>query len=186
MNFKFALLTAFCLGTILESTAQTSDAEADAIVNLLGVQKKEAISKLVPVTGKDSIAFWKIYDEYRQLNKPNAKARIGLYEKTAQSYRNMTPAIADSLAGKYFANRMDQEKTLEVYYKKIKDATNAVTAFEFYQAEVYLLTQLRAQIMQQVPHLWTSSVIYQKELAITIVKSCTKLFLRDNFKSYHS
>jgi len=151
MNLKFAFLTAFCLGTIFEAAAQTSDEEADAIVNLLGVQKKEAVSKLVPVTGKDSISFWKIYDEYQKLNKSNAKARISLYEKTARAYGNMTPVVADSLAVKYFANRMEQEKTLEVYYKKIKDATNAVTAFEFYQAEVYLLTQLRAQIMQQVP-----------------------------------
>ncbi len=63
----------------------------------------------------------------------------------------MTPMIADSLAGKYFANRLDQEKTLEVYYGKIKTATNAVVAFEFYQAEVYLLTMIRAQIMSQVP-----------------------------------
>ena len=151
MNLKFALLTSFCSCTIFGALAQTSDAEADAIVNLLGVQKKEAVAKLVPVTGKDSVAFWKIYDEYQQLNKTTAKARIGLYEKTARAYSNMTPAMADSLAVKYFANRIDQEKTLEVYYKKIKTATNAVTAFEFYQAEVYLLTLIRAQIMQQVP-----------------------------------
>jgi len=30
-------------------------------------------------------------------------------------------------------------------------ATNAVVAFEFYQAEIYMLTQLRAGIMQQIP-----------------------------------
>jgi hypothetical protein len=46
---------------------------------------------------------------------------------------------------------MGQEKTLEEYYKKIKAATNSVVAFEFYQAEVYILTQLRASIMQQIP-----------------------------------
>jgi hypothetical protein len=63
----------------------------------------------------------------------------------------MTPAAADELAVKYFANRISQEKSLEDYYKKIKSATNAVTAFEFYQAEVYMLTQIRASIMQQIP-----------------------------------
>jgi len=63
----------------------------------------------------------------------------------------MTPAIADSLANQYFGNRLDQEKTLEIYYKKIKLATNSVIAFEYYQAEVYLLTLIRAQIMHQVP-----------------------------------
>ncbi len=151
MNLKFILLTTFFCSTIFGAMAQTSNAEADAIVNLLGVQKKEAISKLVVVSQKDSATFWKIYDEYQQLNKSTAKSRIGLYEKTVLAYNNMTPSIADSLAGRYFDNRMDQEKTLQVYYKKIKDATNAVTAFEFYQAEVYMLTLLRAQIMQQVP-----------------------------------
>ena len=151
MKIKITLTAVFFILAISGSYAQTSDAEAEAIVNLLGVQKKEAISKLVPVSGKDSVAFWKIYDEYQQLNKATAKSRISLYEKTAMAYSHMTPAAADSLANKYFSNRMEQEKTLETYYKKIKAATNAVVAFEFYQAEVYLLTQLRAQIMQQIP-----------------------------------
>ena len=151
MKIRTALTAAFFIFALSGSYAQTSDAEAEAIVNLLGVQKKEAISKLVPVTGKDSVAFWKIYDEYQKLNKETAKSRITLYEKTAMSYANMTPAVADSLASKYFSNRLEQEKTLETYYKKIKTATNAVTAFNFYQAEVYLLTQIRAQIMQQIP-----------------------------------
>jgi len=151
MKIKITLTAVFFILAISGSYAQTSDAEAEAIVNLLGVQKKEAISKLVPVSGKDSVAFWKLYEEYHQLNKATAKSRITLYERTAMAYTNMTPAVADSLANKYFANRMEQEKTLETYYKKIKAATNAVVAFEFYQAEVYLLTQIRAQIMQQIP-----------------------------------
>jgi uncharacterized protein (DUF2461 family) len=63
----------------------------------------------------------------------------------------MTPAIADSLSAKYFKNRFEQEKNLELFYNKIKVATNALVAFEFYQAEVYMLTQIRAAIMQQIP-----------------------------------
>jgi len=151
MNKKIMILATLFIGTFSGIQAQTSDAEADAIVNLLGVQKKEAISQLVVVSGQDSVAFWKLYDEFQQLNKANAKERITLYESTAMAYNNMTPAKADSLAVKYFANRQDQEKTLETYYKKIKTATNALVAFEFYQAEVYMLTQIRAAIMQQIP-----------------------------------
>jgi len=151
MKFSIALLAAFFFGGIYSSFGQTSDAEAEAIVNLLGVQKKEAVAKLVSVEPKDSAAFWKIYDEYDKLNRKTAKTRISLYENTAHAYGNMTPAIADSLANQYFSNRIDQEQTLQVYYKKMKAATNAVTAFEFYQSEVYILTQLRASIMQQIP-----------------------------------
>lgn len=32
----------------------------------------------------------------------------------------MTPKTADSLALQYFANREDQEKSIETYYHKIK------------------------------------------------------------------
>jgi len=151
MKGKFILILVACVGFGLETFAQTSDAEAEAIINLLGVQKKEAISKLVNASGKDSIAFWKIYDEYTKGNIETAKNRIRLYEQTARSYTNLAPATADSLAKKYFENRINQEKMLEQYYNKIKAATNPVLAFEFYQAEVYLLTQIRAQIMQQIP-----------------------------------
>ena len=151
MKIRNLLMFMFCIGIVMPSFAQTSDAEAEAIVNLLGVQKKEAIAKLVSVTGKDSIAFWKLYEEYNKKNIATGKQRLKLYEQTAQAYGNMTPAVADSLAKQYFDNRFGQEKSLEEYYKKIKTATNAVIAFEFYQAEVYLLTQIRASIMQQIP-----------------------------------
>lgn len=147
---KFFLLVVVTISALV-TYAQTSDAEAEAIVNLLGVQKKEAISRLINVAPKDSIVFWKLYDEYQKKTALVSKSRIRLYETTAMSYDNMVPKTADSLAQKYFDNRISQEKTLQEYYQKIKSATNAVTAFEFYQAEVYLLTQIRAQIMHQIP-----------------------------------
>ena len=106
---------------------------------------------MVDVHGTDSVNFWKLYDEYQLSNKATAKSRMKLYEKTAQSYGHMTPSIADSLASGYFINRSEQEKSLETYYKKIKTATNGLIAFQFYQAEVYLLTSIRASIMQQIP-----------------------------------
>ena len=102
-----------CLGFSMTTFAQTSDAEAEAIVNLLGVQKREAISRLVSVTGKDSVTFWKIYDEYHKKNLQVAKSRIKLYEETARSYGSMSSSTADSLAKKYFENRVIQEKSLE-------------------------------------------------------------------------
>ncbi|HWN89110.1 MAG TPA: hypothetical protein VNM35_08610 [Chitinophagaceae bacterium] len=139
----------FVSGTAIH--AQTSDAEAEAIVNLLGVQKREAVAQLVQVSGKDSIAFWKVYDEYEKATAKWAKVRLGLYERTAAAYGNMTPTIADSLASKFFVQRAEQEKSLETYYKKMKAATNPVVAFMFYQSETYLLTHLRSQIMAQIP-----------------------------------
>ena len=130
---------------------QTSDGEAEAAVNLLGVQKREAVAKLVSVSGKDSVGFWIVYAEYEKSSAKFAKARLLLYEKIAAAYGNMTTQLADSLASKNFKLRSEQEKDLEVYYNKMKSATNSIVAFMFYQSETYLLTNLRSQIMAQIP-----------------------------------
>ncbi len=62
---KVLILTAalVMLSTVI-IFAQTSDAEADAMVTLLGVQKREAMHQLVMVSKKDSVACWQLYDEY--------------------------------------------------------------------------------------------------------------------------
>src|SRR4051794_28414353 len=99
---KSIIIILFCVYITNAAVAQTSDAEADAMANLLMVQKKEAVHKLVYLTEKDSVAFWKIYDEYQQKNLATTKSRIKLYEQTAYSYRNLTPPLADSLALRYF------------------------------------------------------------------------------------
>jgi hypothetical protein len=148
---KYIIMAAFFTLVTSITHAQISDAEAEAIANLLGVQKKEAIARLVSVSNKDSIAFWKLYDTYQKENMSLSRERIKLYEQTAESYGNMTPTVADSLSRRYFNNRVSHEKSLQDYYQKIKTAINAVVAFEFYQAEIYLLTQIRSTIMQRIP-----------------------------------
>lgn len=151
MKLQSYLLTVLLVCASFLGYAQVTDEEADAVVNLLGVQKKEALSQLVEVSGKDSAAFWKLYDEYQKWNKTAAKSRIKLYEQTAKAYANMSAANAESLANKYFAAKMEEEKKLQEYYKKIKAATNPITAFQFYQAETFLSTSIRAAIMEEVP-----------------------------------
>src|SRR5215470_8323208 len=111
MKAKTTLLAICSVFASFALHAQMSEAEAEATANLLGVQKKEIIMKLVSVSGKDSVTFWKIYDEYLEKNKALAKGRIQLYEQTARAYNNMTPGAADSLARRYFTNRDKQEKS---------------------------------------------------------------------------
>ena len=124
--------------------AQTSDAEAATLVELINMHAKEAMVRLVSVVDTDSLAFWKLYDEYKEKTAIWEKSRIQLYGKAALSYgSNMDSRTADSLAHRYFEIRIEQEKVLQEYYEKIKSATNAVTAFEFYQAEIFMSARVR-------------------------------------------
>lgn len=123
LPWLFALATIFSFFTIssfAQNSAADEDAETDAILTLLGIQKKEAVAQLVNIEKKDSAAFWNLYNEYLSKNKQNAKERVLLYEKTAESYDSMNAKTADSLATKFFKQRFDQEKHIEDYYKKIK------------------------------------------------------------------
>jgi hypothetical protein len=129
----------------------TSNDELDAVVTLLGVQKRDLVKELVHITAKDSTNFWKVYAAFEQDQKKLRKERIQAYEKFAKAYDNMDDKTADELAKSFAESRIGQEKLLEQYYSKMKAATSASLAIQFYQAETYYLTLARANIMQQLP-----------------------------------
>jgi len=152
MKLKFVFLTVFLLSLSLSSFSQgNSNDEIDAIVTLLGAQKRDLVKELVNITPKDSAAFWKVYTAFEQDMKKFRKERIQNYEKFAKAYSNMDDKTADELAKSLFSNRAGQEKLFEDYYGKMKAATNASLAIQFYQCEIYYLTLARANIMQQLP-----------------------------------
>jgi len=106
---------------------------------------------LVNITPKDSVNFWKVYSAFEQDMKKYRKERIQSFEKFAKAYSNMDDKTADEIAKVLFSVRSGQEKLFEEYYGKMKAATNASLAIQFYQAEIYYLTLARANIMQQLP-----------------------------------
>jgi len=162
MKFKFALLAFLFVGLSYTVVAQTSEEEVDAVATLFGVKKKQAIAELVNITPTDSAKFWKVYNAYEAETKVLRKQRIALYEETANSYSTMDSKKADSLALKFFSNRDGQEKLMEKYYAKMKAETNPLLAFQFYQSETYILTQVRASIMQQIPTYGQMSKLFKK------------------------
>ena len=151
MKLKFAFLALIFTGLSYAVVAQSSDEETEAIINLLGVKKKQATVELVHITPKDSVNFWKIYNAYEVERKKLAKERIAVSEDLANAYSTMDNKKADDLSARFFKLRAGQENLLEQYYGKMKAATNSVLALQFYQSETYLLTLIRASIMQQIP-----------------------------------
>lgn len=152
MNLRIGSVTLLLLSLSLSAFSQaTSNDELDAIVTLLGVQKRDLIKELVNITSKDSANFWKVYAAFEQDQKKRRKERIQAYERFAAAYDKMDDKTADELARSFFNIRMSQEKLLEEYYTKVKAATSASLAIQFYQAETYYLTLARANIMQQLP-----------------------------------
>ena len=133
------------------SFAQTSDAEADAMINLLGVQKREAVSKLVYVATKDSATFWKIYDEYEIERKAIGKEKYSLLEKYAQHYGTMDAETMDDIMNDMIALTNKTDKLQATYYGKVKKAAGVKAASQFLQLEYYLSAAIRAAILEEIP-----------------------------------
>ena len=152
MKFSFVttILIALCISFSV-SAQNTSKDELDAVATLFGVQKRAAVKELVQITKSDSAAFWKVYASYEEEMKKYRSLSLGVYERLVRSYSSMDAATADKIAKDLFELRGSQEKVMMLYYDKMKTATNSILAIQFYQAETYILTLARANIMQQVP-----------------------------------
>src|ERR1700733_11281957 len=98
MKSIFILIVLICVASVVPSFAQTEDAEIDAIVTLLGVQKRQAVDQLVNITKKDSVSFWKTYAAFESEQSKFRKKRLQTYEKLVKSYDNLDAAASDQLA----------------------------------------------------------------------------------------
>ena len=86
MKLKICFLALLCTGLAYSAFSQaTSDAEIDAVVTLLGVQKRQAVKELVNITPKDSVNFWKVYLAFEEDQKKYRKKRLMTYEKLVRS-----------------------------------------------------------------------------------------------------
>jgi Spy/CpxP family protein refolding chaperone len=141
-------LTVFTAGVNAQSTLNE---EVDAIQAVFGKEKKELIASLITLTPEESAKFWPIYDQYEVERKQLGKERVNLIVELADAYKTMTPEKADAVTQKAIDLGKRNDKLLEKYYNSMKKAVGSVNAMEFYQAELYFLTEMKAAFMDQIP-----------------------------------
>ena len=67
------------------------------------------------VAAKDSVAFWKLYDEYEDKRKALGKERIDIIQQYADNYDNLTDAKASQLAEATLANDAKYTQLYQTY-----------------------------------------------------------------------
>jgi hypothetical protein len=131
--------------------AQSNSEDVDMIQAAFGKSKKDLVSQYMHVPAKDSVAFWKLYDEYEGKRKALGKERIGILEQYADHYDNLTDAKASELATKTLANDAKYTTLYETYLKKFSAITGGRSAAKLFQLELYLQTLVKAKVMTEVP-----------------------------------
>jgi hypothetical protein len=150
MTMKKVALLLFAFVPLVLS-AQSNKEDVDIIQSVLGKEKKEIVASFVQLDAANKDAFWKLYDEYETSRKVLGKKRIALLEKYASSYMTLDDPSTDQLIKEMQSLQGQTDKLIVQYYGKIKKASGVKPAAQFYQLEGYLLTLVRATILDNIP-----------------------------------
>jgi len=140
------IIAVFTIGTYAQSTE-----EVDLVQAAFGIEKKEIVMNYVKVTEEQKIAFMEVYENYEADRKELGKTRIDLLNQYANQWENITDEQADAWMKKVMSLSLKQNKLIKKYYNKVKSATDARVATQFYQIEAYILTTIRYSILESIP-----------------------------------
>ena len=146
-------MTLFVIGLLFTGTlfAQSNKEDVDMIQAIFGKEKKTMVASFVQVDPSQADAFWKLYDEYETKRKELGKKRIALLEKYATNYATLDDATTDQLIKDNQTLQAETDKLIVTYYGKIKKVAGSKPAAQFYQLEGYLLSVIRATILENIP-----------------------------------
>ena len=135
------------------ANAQSNKEEMGLMQAAFGLDKKAAVAEFVKPSESQKDAFWKLYDEYETQRKDLGKQRIGLLNQYADQYETMTSEQADAWTKKVIDLQGKTDKLIITYYGKVRKISDGVVATQFYQIENFILTGIRAEILENVPFL---------------------------------
>lgn len=151
MKKYFLIIGALFLASF--AYTQSNKEEIDLVQAAFGMDKKAVVADFVKPSATQKDAFWKLYDEYETQRKDLGKQRIALLEQYAGQYQTMTGEQADAWTKQVIDLQKKTDNLIATYYNKVKMISDGIVATQFYQIENYILTAIRAKILEQVPFL---------------------------------
>ncbi len=131
--------------------AQSAQEEVDMLQSVFGMEKKAMVAEFIQLEGAQSDAFWTLYDEYEAKRKQLGQRRLALLEAYADTYDSMNDATAEAILKDMMSLQTATDKLISTYAKKIKKKVNVKSAAQFYQIEGYILSKIRATILENIP-----------------------------------
>jgi len=131
--------------------AQINNDELQMFQTLFGMSKKEIVAEFVKVDGPKNDAFWKLYNEYEDNRKQLGQKRFVALNNYVKNYSKLTATETDEIMEDIILLTTSQDKLIARYYKKIKNAIGINVAAQFYQIEWYMQSQVRTNILENIP-----------------------------------
>lgn len=133
------------------SFAQDNTAEEIALMQeLFGQEKKAIIAENIDLTGVNTEAFWKLYDEYEAQRQDVGREKLALLQKYTTKPGNLTNFQASELLADAIALRTAEDKLIINYTKRIGKSTSDLVSAQFYQIEHYISDGIRFSILNDI------------------------------------
>ena len=137
---KKTLLSTLMVAFAFVAFSQSNKEEVDLVQSVFGMEKKAMAAEFIKLEGAQKDAFWVAYDEYegkrKDLGKSASTCSIGMRQVIIKDVMKL---------------QGENDKLISTYYGKIKKASGVKAAAQFYQFENYILSKIRAEIMEGIP-----------------------------------
>ncbi|HCW05817.1 MAG TPA: hypothetical protein DGG95_00435 [Cytophagales bacterium] len=131
--------------------AQSSPDEQQMFKALFGMPKKEIVAEFVKLDNSNQERFWKLYDAYENNRREHSQKRFAALNNYVKNYTRLNETETDEIMKDIIALSDTQDKLIAEYYNKIKKQIGVVVAAQFYQIEWYLQSQVRTNILENIP-----------------------------------
>jgi hypothetical protein len=148
MKKTYSLLIAILFVTI--GFSQTYQDDLELIQSLYGMEKKEVVDEFVELSPDQEGAFWELYAEYETKRKNIGKKKYGVLWNYVNDYGTIRAEDAERIMNEILPLRIESDKLIQNYYKKVKSKTDAVVAMQFYQIENYLDVLVRTELLEEL------------------------------------
>jgi len=147
---KKILLILIALLSINLAFSQTYQDDVDLIQQLYGQEKKEIVNEFVELSETQEPVFWELYNEYEAKRKSIGQKKYAILWNYVNDYGTIRAADAEMMMNEALPLRIESDKLVRNYYKKIKSKTDAVVATQFYQIENYLSDLVRIKLLEEL------------------------------------
>jgi hypothetical protein len=133
------------------SNAQSNKEETEFMQSIFGMEKKAIVAEFLKIDSSNP--FWVLYDEYETKRKELGKERLNVLSAYVENYDNLADDKYDEVVASMISLRKSNDKLVDSYYKKIKKASGAKIAAQFFQLENYFLSEIRSSVMEGIPYI---------------------------------
>lgn len=147
---KKIILVLIALLSINLTFSQTYNDDVELIQSLYGEEKKDIVDEFVELSAAQEPIFWELYNEYESKRRNIGKKKYAILWNYVNDYGTIRAEDAELMMNEALPLRIESDKLVRNYYKKIKSKTDAVVATQFYQIENYLADLVRINILEEL------------------------------------